>query len=250
MRPLFFVHPENVGFWKGGPGSGWFGPDKGGTHGKIRGKYEDADLLPVSELQEFYDAEIAGRPVGDIVKNPEFIIGKLSAENTALAAKFFQKPDVPSELRITGRVIKHVDERRSDVLREIIGDLDGHFVDDVTVFPNHKEAGKILLVSAKGKTASGKNYVCAVEFELGKDAMYASSVMTMPDRTLRQAQEVASNWQEGQQPPFGDYPHPVAPEGAHAEADFSDVQPSGSTTKIAEPMKKSSVILIFRSLHP
>lgn len=60
-RVLIFFRPETLAFWKGGPGSGWYGPEKGGTHvyaaAEINGRMALAHL-PVMETDRgnvFYD---------------------------------------------------------------------------------------------------------------------------------------------------------------------------------------------------
>lgn len=202
-------------------------------------------------MSRYYETEIAGKPNGEIVKSPIFVIGTLSAGQVATVAKFLRASTAPSELRITGRSIKHADERRPDIVRALVSEFPLHFIENVVVLPNPQDDKKVLLVSKARRTASNKNYVAAVEVELRGEALYIASFMTMPDRTLRQAIELGANWQEGQQPPFGDSPHPVTPSGAHAEAGFSDVQPIGDLT-IPDKFHKSmpSRLVVFSKESP
>lgn len=201
--------------------------------------YHDGQLLHAADAARYYASEIAGKEKGVIVKNPIFVVGKLSAGQVASVAKYLRAGTAPSELRITGRSIKHADERRPDIVRALVAEFPLHFIENVVVLPNPQDNKKVLLVSTAHRTSSNKSYVAAVEVELRGDALYIASFMTMPDRTLRQAIELGANWQEGQQPPSGDSPHPVESLDAHAEAGFSDVPPIGDTT-IPNPDEEST----------
>lgn len=146
--------------------------------------YHDGQLLPASDVSRYYETEIAGKPNGEIVKSPIFVIGTLSAGQVATVAKFLRASTAPSELRITGRSIKHADERRPDIVRALVSEFPLHFIENVVVLPNPQDDKKVLLVSKARRTASNKNYVAAVEVELRGEALYIASFMTMPDRTL------------------------------------------------------------------
>ena len=212
----------------------WYGPAKGGTHIK---HYNDGEMLRASDAPGYYKAEIVGKQRGTIVPNPVFVIGTLKQPVLAEAAKYLRASNVPSELRISGRSIMHAYERRPEVVESIIGNLETMFAGNIIVLPNHQDKSKVLFVCKTIKTNSGKNYVSAVEVGVDRGALYIVSFMTMPDRTLRQAVELGANWQEGQQPPLGDSPHPIAPFDAHAEADFVDVLPVGDGTIPKHPGK-------------
>lgn len=205
----------------------WYGPAKGGTHVK---HYKDGEILRASDASDYYMSEIAGKQRGAIVPNPIFVIGTLKQPILSDVAKYLRVASVPSELRISGRSIMHDYERRPDVVEAVVGNLESMFTGNIIVLPNHQDKNKVLFVCRTIKTRSGKNYVSAVEVGIDHGALYIVSFMTMPDRTLRQAVELGANWQEGQQPPRGDYPHPIAPLGAHAEAGFVDVLPVGTRT--------------------
>lgn len=250
MRILCFDRSEERELMKS-----WFGPARGGSHVKHAphedgrsggsGGYHDGQILPATEAAKYFESEISGKDKGAVVRNPTFVIGKLSPGQVSAVAKYLHAENSPAELRITGRSIKHAHERRTDIVRDVVGELSQHFIDNAVVLPNHKDKDKVLLVSTHKRTPSNKSYVSAVGLEVSHGALYVSSFMSMPDRTLRQAVDLGSNWQEGQHPPGGDSPHPVAPHGAHAEAGFSGVQSIGDSTIPKELKKSSGPMIIF-----
>lgn len=105
--------------------------------------------------------------------------------------------------------------------------LETFFLNNPDVLPDHQHVGKkALLVHAGDDTSKGKHYVAAVEVEAKGNYLDIVSMMTMPRRTLHKAEELKQSWPEGQRLPVGNSPHHVAPCGAHAEADSTDVQPT------------------------
>lgn len=206
--PLLFMRRESLR-----KARGWWSPTHGGTHikrmpvrdhgGAPGHRYRDGAILPASDIAGYYRNQVQGKAKGVAVPNPVFVLGELTHSKSALVAKYLQMTSAPREVRLTGRTLKHADERRPDAVLEIVGDLPAHFVEQAQVLPNPQNAGRVLLVSAFKRTQKGKHYVAAVEVERHHDALYLTTFMTMPERTLRQALALMANWQEGQRPPSG-----------------------------------------------
>lgn len=190
---------------------GWWSPLHGGTHARRMSTqdyggsgdhpYRDGAVLPASALPHFYQSQVKGKAKGAVVPNPVFVLGELGHQQSSLVAKYLGLSDAPRQVRMTGRTLKHADERRPDVVQDIIAELPVHFVDQARVLPNPKDPNRVLLISSHRTTLKGKRYVAAVELERYHDALYLATMMTMPERTFRQALQLVANWQEGQRPP-------------------------------------------------
>lgn len=81
-----------------------------------------------------------------------------------------------------------------------------------------------------------------IEIEIADGFIDIVSVMTSPDRSLKQARELKESWREGQQIPeqAGYSPHPIAAEATHAEADLPNVPPVGSSLASADDGSKNA----------
>ncbi|MDN5934955.1 MAG: hypothetical protein L0H75_02110, partial [Nitrosospira sp.] len=216
--------------------------------------YKDGALLPIGDLIQYYDTEIAEKPAGATVPNPRFVIGSVSDGVVAELKRFIDGYDGKQRtLRVSGRTIKHIEERRPKLARHIVENLRSFFINPDEVLPDHQaksgRRNRALLVHKGDPDSKLKNYVATVEVEVEINGDYIDivNVMTSPERSLREARKMKSNWPGGQQLPNGNSPHPVDAEASHAEADLPSVQPVGGAN-VAQNENQSNLRPLIESL--
>lgn len=196
-------------------------------------KFSDAQQLGPEMVVPYYLQEIQGTEKGVVVPNPKFVLGEVSQETSQEIAKYIDGYDgTQRKLRISGRTIKHIEESRPKLANELVKHIAEFFVNPDEVLPDHKAVGKrALLVHLGSESTKLKHQVATVEVEIEVEVsdgfIDIVTVMTSPDRSLKQSRELKKNWREGQQIPeqAGYSPHPFAAEATHAEADLPNVPP-------------------------
>ena len=194
--------------------------------------YKDGKLLPADALVPFYLQEIKGTEPGVRVSNPRFDLGRIDdATVTELAKHIEGYQGEQRRLRISGRTLKHIEESRPKLAEQLIRNLPRLFTRPDEVLPDHKHVGKrALLVRFDESISKDKPPVATIEIEVEVSDGFIDivSVMTSPERSLREPRRLKESRQEGQQraEESANSPHPVAAEAAHAEADFPNVLPT------------------------
>lgn len=175
----------------------------------------------------FYDDVVAGSAHGAKVPDRHFEIGQVTEKTAMEMAQFITGYDGKyRKLRVSSRTIKHIDEQRPKVARMLIANLQSYFESPDEVLPDHKHIGKRALLVHHSSPKSSAAAV-EVQIEVVKRDGYLDivSVMTVPERSLREARTLKSNWREGQRIPVGNSPHPIVAGATHAEADLPVVPP-------------------------
>ena len=201
---------------------------------EVKNLYRDGELLSADELLQYYLQEIKGTEKGVIIPNSRFEIGSID-ENTANEIAIYIDGYTGSQrkLRVSGRTLKHVEETRPKIAQEIIENLQAYFVSPDEILPDPKHQNKRALLVHRASDSKLKNHVATIEVEIEIEVsdgfIDIVTIMTSPDRSLKEARALKENWREGQQMPFGYSPHPIATEVTHAEADLPSVPPVESS---------------------
>jgi hypothetical protein len=200
--------------------------------------YSDGQQLGADDLLAYFDRVIAGSQKGEKIVNPRFQIGAVDAGTAQEIANYIDGYDGQQRnLRVSGRTLKHIHESRPAIAREILGQLPGMFSKPDEVLPDPKHKNKRALLVKERQTEEGqskpKSYVATVEVEIEievKDGFIdIVTIMTAPERSLKEARELKKNWPEGQQrtEQAVNSPHPLTAEAANPAADSPDARPVG-----------------------
>lgn len=194
-------------------------------------------MLQAADLLGYFDEVIANSEKGARIKNPRFHIGEVGAETASEIAIYIEGYDGKQRrLRVSGRTLKHVHESRPAIARVIVEQLPGMFSKPDEVLPDPRHVNKRALLVKERKADDGqpkqKSYVATVEVEIEVEVsdgfIDIVTIMTAPDRSLREARELKKSWSKGQQrtEQAVNFPHPLTPqEGANPAADFPDARP-------------------------
>jgi len=199
-------------------------------------EFHTGELLPASDLLPYYEQEIRGVAKGVVVPNPLFELGAISEATAKEVAIYIDGyTGEQRRLRVSGRTLKHIEESRPSIAREIVEQLPGMFTNPDEVLPDHKHPHKRALLVKIGEQTPGeskpKSHVATVEVEIEVEVsdgfIDIVTIMTAPDRSLKAARDLKDNWPEGQQrtEQAVNSPHPLTAEAANPAADSPDTRP-------------------------
>ena len=225
--------------------------------------YENGQQLAVGDLLAYFDKVVAGSEKGEKIVNPKFQIGEVDESTAKEIAKYIDGYNGQQRrLRVSGRTLKHIHESRPAISREIVEQLPGMFTKPDEVLPDHRHVNKRALLIKERKAEEGqskpKSYVATVEVEIEVEVrdgfIDIVTIMTAPDRSLKEARDLKKNWPEGQQRTERavNSPHPLTPKKeANPEADFPDARPVGkSLTEPASAVQPESTKLTPAEARP
>lgn len=105
------------------------------------GRRGEAAIRSADEMVEWWRAHAQGKPKGDLVPQVVFSVGDVGAPALAVLTRHAPSfADAPPRVFISGRVIKHADEQRSDQVSRLLPDLPRLVAEPQMVLPNPTRA--------------------------------------------------------------------------------------------------------------
>lgn len=197
--------------------------------------FADGTAYGHDAIEPFFDQFAAGRPKGEPVPDVLFQVGRMDDQTAAgLAGVLPGFNDSMREVRISGQSIKHIDESRPAIARDVLTRLEDNALYADEVLPNPKNPDRALVV-LRDTGKPNERGVTVLEVAADQQGVSVVSSMTAPERSLRKARELKAEMgkarPEGQQlsAEAPNSPHPRLPEQvpAHAAADFPTVDQAG-----------------------
>lgn len=194
-----------------------------------------AAIRPASEMVDWWRANAQGKSKGEAVPHAVFSVGDISAPAMALLARYAPTfADAPPRVFVSGRVIKHADEQRSEQVARLLPDLPRLVAETQMVLPNPTRADPwdrpwlvigppddVALVVEVRDTAFGievVNLISPVERTRVRKALDRARELGLSEYDLRIARP------EGRTAPSSS----SAPEGASRGLRLSDGRPGNS----------------------
>lgn len=156
--------------------------------------FRDGTAYPLSEVPRFFDTHVAGTEPKDGAPMPDvlFSIGQVDAATAQGLHQFLPGfHDGLSEARISARTIKHIQDSRPAIVREVLDRLERGVLQADEVLPNHQNPERALLVlrdvGGAERSGSAKHQSTVVEISVNGKGVDVVSAMTMPERSLNKA---------------------------------------------------------------
>lgn len=206
--------------------------------------FTDGTAYPLREVVRFFEQHVEPTQPKDGAKMPDvlFQIGEVS-EQVAQALRRYLPGfhDGLREARISGRSIKHIQDSRPGIARDVLGRLEAGVLRADEVLPNPQDPKRALVVlrDVSGDKPSNKKHQSTVlEVSANGKGIDVVSAMTMPDRTLNKARALK---QEMDASDSGGPPSPssLGARGSESNGPHAAAAPEGFLT--VEPDAGSSI---------
>lgn len=215
--------------------------------------FRDGTAYPLSEVSRFFDQFVATRQAKDGALMPDvlFQVGRVD-DATAQGLRDYLSGfnENLREARISARVIKHIQDSRPSIVRDVLDRLERGVLQADEVLPNQKDPKRVMLVlrdtDAQGSQARHQSTV--IELSANGKGVDVVSAMTMPDRTLNKAraykQELDMSRTGGPLPPSSlggretQQPHAAAAseDFLAVERDSTSIDKPAAGTTAADPV--------------
>lgn len=215
--------------------------------------FRDGTAYPLSEVSRFFDQFVAARQAKDGTPMPDvlFQVGRVD-DATAQGLRDYLSGfnENLREARISARVIKHIQDSRPSIVRDVLDRLERGVLQADEVLPNQKDPKRVMLVlrdtDAQGSQARHQSTV--IELSANGKGVDVVSAMTMPERTLNKAraykQELDMSRTGGPLPPSSlgsretQQPHAAAAseDFLAVERDSASIDKPAAGTTAADPV--------------
>lgn len=211
--------------------------------------FRDGTAYPLAEVGRFFDQHVGRTQPKDGSKVPDvlFQIGRVD-DATAQGLHDFLPGfnEGLREARISGRSIKHIQDSRPGIVREVLDRLERGVLSADEVLPNPQNKNRALLVlkDVGGAPTKARHQSTVIELSANGRGVDVVSVMTMPDRTLNKAralrEEVEASRSEGLRSPHPPLNTNETDVLTRQQTNFPTVDRNASEASIAKPESEAT----------
>lgn len=158
--------------------------------------FRDGTAYPLSEATRFFDAHVAGRQPKDGALMPDvlFQVGRVD-DNVAAGLQDFLPGfnETLREARISAATIKHIQDSRPSLVRDVLEKLQRGSLNADEVLPNPKNRNRAFIVlhdAAATASSKGKHLSHVVEVSANGKGIDVVTVMSARDGALKAARQL------------------------------------------------------------
>lgn len=211
--------------------------------------FRDGTAYPLSDVPRFFEQHVEHTEPKDGAAVPDvlFQIGHVDDATAQGLSDFLPGfHEGLREARISGRTIKHIQDSRPGIVKDVLDRLERGVLQADEVLPNHQNPRRALLVLRDVSELPSKARHQSTVIELAADGkgLDVVTAMTMPDRTLNKAralkEEIEASRSEGLRSP-----HPQLSTGktdtlTRQQSNFPTVDRDASGASIADGGRPAS----------
>lgn len=208
--------------------------------------FRDGTAYPLSDAARFFDQHVATTLPKDGAAMPDvlFSIGRVD-DNTFQGLTDYLPGfnENLREARISARTIKHIQDSRPEIVRDVLDRLERGVLHADEILPNHQNPSRALLVlkdvGGPARAGAAKHQSTVIELSANGKGVDVVTAMTMPDRTLNKARALKAEMEASR----SEGPHPSSsseanlsqqPHAAAASEDFLQVNRNTSGDSITK----------------
>lgn len=208
--------------------------------------FRDGTAYPLRDAARFFDQHVATTSPKDGAAMPDvlFSIGRVD-DNTFQGLTDYLPGfnENLREARISARTIKHIQDSRPEIVKEVLDRLERGVLHADEILPNHQNPSRALLVlkniGEPQRAGGAKHQSTVIELSANGKGVDVVTAMTMPDRTLNKARALKAKMEASR----SEGPHPSSssetgqsqePHAAAASEDFLQVDRNTSADSISK----------------